>query len=242
MIPKIKLDLPRAVTALHQIEITSRCNLRCRYCAHPKMPRAKQDMEGQIFVTALARVEWFGEHYGQRELNLAGIGESTMHHNFVEMARLARFLLTDSFKLVLATNGVAMTQELADELARLKVRVFVSLHRPEKAGPAVEMLRKAGCLAGVSADPSIAATNWAGQVDWYVSANERECPWIRQGWAIVLSDGRIATCSFDGQGTDGIIGTVQDDPSSLRVKPYSLCRSCDQQISVEGYNQGAQPR
>lgn len=101
------------------------------------------------------------------------------------------------------------------------------------------MLKRAGCLVGVSADPSIAATNWAGQVDWHVSASERECPWIRQGWAIVLSDGRIATCSFDGQGTDGIIGTVADDPSTPRVKPYSLCPGCDQKIGVRNWEQSA---
>jgi len=28
---------------IHQIEITSRCNLRCKYCVHPHMERAKVD-------------------------------------------------------------------------------------------------------------------------------------------------------------------------------------------------------
>lgn len=41
------------ITALHQVEITSRCNLKCRYCAHPKMPRAKADMSEETFEATL---------------------------------------------------------------------------------------------------------------------------------------------------------------------------------------------
>lgn len=41
------------LTAIHQIEITSRCNLRCRYCVHPHMGRVKEDMEPATFAKAL---------------------------------------------------------------------------------------------------------------------------------------------------------------------------------------------
>lgn len=239
MIPVLDLALPRPVTALHQIEITSRCNLRCPYCAHPKMPRAKQDMDRDTYARAIDMVDWFRLTHGQQELNLAGIGESTMHPDFLNFVQIARETLGSRMQLVLATNGVNMTPETARELAECRVHVYVSLHRPEKAGPAIEMLKKAGCLAGASADPSIAAVNWAGQVNWHSSAGQRECPWIRQGWAVAFSDGRLGTCCFDGQGTDGIIGTVHDDPSALRVAPYSLCPACDQTIGVRNWEQKA---
>lgn len=146
-------------------------------------------------------------------------------------------LLGYDMDLVLATNGVNMTKELAAAMAMFKPRVWVSMHRPEKAGPAVEMLKAVGILAGVSADPTIAATNWAGQVKWHVSASERSCNWIRNGWVMAMSDGRITTCSFDGTGDSGVIGTVLDDPSKLVTAPYNLCHGCDQIIGVAGYDQ-----
>jgi len=215
------------VRAIHQIEITSRCNLRCRYCAHPKMPRAKQDMDRATFWAAVNHASDLNRRFGTRELNLAGIGESTMHPEFIEYVHLARSVMGWDVRLVLATNGVSLTEEQAKELKRSRVDVWVSLHRPEKAGPAIELLKKYGVLNGVSADPSISAVDWAGQVQWHVSAQRSPCPWIPQQWAFVMSDGRVGTCCFDAQGEDGVIGHVSDPIEKWNdVKPYSLCEAC----------------
>ena len=51
------LQYPRPLGAIHQIEITSRCNLRCLYCPHSKMKRAKEDMTGEIFRAAMDEVK-----------------------------------------------------------------------------------------------------------------------------------------------------------------------------------------
>ena len=219
------------LTAIHQIEITSRCNLRCRYCAHPQMARKKEDMDAATFAKALSVAETLHKQHGHCELNLCGIGESTLHPMFVEFMKLARFTMPRSVDIILATNGIGWTPELAEQIAILnggrgKVRIWVSLHRPEKAGPTVELLRRVGLLAGVSADPSVAAVNWAGQVDYHVSAPRTECPWLAQGWGFVMADGRIGTCCFDGAGVDGVLGTIWDNVSSFDVKPYSLCPEC----------------
>lgn len=214
---------------IHQIEITSRCNLRCRYCVHPTMARSKMDMTVQTFERAIELARRFKAKGTQGSLNLAGIGESTMHPKFVEFVAHAREVLGDDQDLVIATNGVAVTDALAQALKPYKLRVYVSLHRPEKAGPAVEMFKRAGLIAGVSADPSVSATDWAGQIKWHVSAARTPCPWVRQGWGIVLSDGRITRCSFDGTGV-GVLGHVDDDPSTLMTSPYSLCASCHQDV------------
>ncbi len=213
------------VQQIHQVELTSRCNLRCRYCVHSKMPRPKMDMAMDIFEQVLYLVRGFVSRGTQHELNLCGIGESTIHPQFSEMVHLAREMLP-GIDLTMATNGVGMTKEIASTLAAKGVRVWASLHRPEKAALAVEMLKKVGVLAGVSVDPSLASVNWAGQVDWHVSAQPTRCMWLANGMAIAWSDGRIGTCSFDGQGTDGVIGTVWDDPDNLTIKPYSLCAGC----------------
>ena len=222
------------ITRLHQIEITSLCNLRCKYCWYPTMPRAKMDMTEDIFKAALGMVAHFVAKGKQTELNLAGIGESTIHPQFKEFVALARERFP-RIDLVIPTNGVNMTQELADHLAKYRVRVWVSLHRPEKGGIAIDMLRKSGALAGVSTDSSTAAIDWGGKIKWHTSAPQMECMWQRDGRAIVWSDGRIGSCSMDGEGTDGVLGTVWDDPDTLYTKPYSLCTGCHQKIGGKQY-------
>jgi MoaA/NifB/PqqE/SkfB family radical SAM enzyme len=144
------------VRGIHQIEITTRCNLRCKYCAHPHMPRAKQDMSEATFLESLEWVRYFLRMGTQgRELNLAGIGESTMHPKFCEWVMLAREAIGDKCELILATNGVNVTEDHARAMKESRMRVWVSLHRPEKAKLTVDLLKRFGVLNGVSADPSI---------------------------------------------------------------------------------------
>jgi len=221
------------LASIHQIEITSRCNLRCKYCVHPTMARAKQDMTPEHYVKAIKWAQIFKQRGTQGSLNLAGIGESTMHPQFLDFLAIARQALGtwQEQDLVLATNGLLVTDELAQAMKPFFVRVFVSMHRPEKAGPAIEALKRAGLFAGASADPSLAATDWAGQIKWHVSAQRSPCPWVKGGWGIVLADGRITRCSFDGTGV-GVIGHVDDDLTKIETSPYSLCRKCHQDVGV----------
>lgn len=215
---------------LHQIEMTSHCNLKCVYCASPKLKRVKMHMDFPTFQLAIKWVQHFVNEHGQQEVNLAGIGESTMHPRFVEFLRYARLYLGPDVDIVLATNGKLMTDALAEAMKPWNPIVFVSLHQPVFAGPAVECLKRVGLLAGVSNDPSIAATNWAGQVKWHNSAaSGRKCPWVVQGKTMVMSDGRLTTCSLDASGI-GVIGHINDDLTKIQTKPYALCRTCDQDV------------
>lgn len=220
-----------AVQLIHQIEITSRCNLRCKYCAHPTMTRAKMDMDWDIYARAIEIVKSCAERGSRGSLNLAGIGESTMHPQFIRMLAYAREQLGEAQELVLATNGLLVNDKMAEAMKPYAPRVFVSLHRPERAGPAIEALKRVGLLAGVSGDPSVAATDWAGQVKWHVSAMRAPCPWVRGGWAMVLSDGSMTRCSFDATGV-GIFGHVMDAEQPY-TSPYILCKSCHQDVGVE---------
>lgn len=219
------------IQQIHQIEITSRCNLRCRYCAHPTMQRAKIDMTWEIFKRAIDVAKFCQAHGAQGSLNLAGIGESTMHPDFIEFLAHARQELGKQQELVLATNGLLMTDELAQAMEPYRPIVYVSAHRPEKAGPAVECLKRVGLLAGISVDPTASATDWAGQIKWHVSAARTPCPWVKNGWAMVLSDGRLTRCSFDATG-DGVIGHIMDDVQPF-TSPWKLCRTCHQDVGVE---------
>lgn len=223
-----------ALTNIHQIEMTSKCNLRCRYCPqHTGMTRTKEHMSEDIFKLAIEWVGHFRDRGTQHSLNLAGIGESTIHPRFEEFVEHARALLPYPFELVLATNGVNMTKERARFLADARVTTFVSLHRPEKAGLAVRMLRDVGALAGVSADPSVAATDWAGQVKWEGNMAPRgmPCPWVKGGWAIVLADGGVSRCSFDATGV-GVFAHVTHDLTKFETSAYKLCRTCHQDVGV----------
>lgn len=214
------------LTRIHQIEMTSNCNLRCKYCVHPKMKRDKIDMDINTYMFALDMVKECMKRYGQDEVNLAGIGESTTHPEFIDFLYKARITLGPNIKIVLATNGVNVTQEQINAMRDCDVWLWVSVHRPEKAKPTIDMAARAGILKGISLDPSVNAVDWAGQVEWEVTTNVREnCAWLEKGMGMVCSDGTITTCCFDGDGL-GVIGHVRDKLDTLEILPYSLCYNC----------------
>lgn len=220
------------VRDLHQLELTSHCNLRCKYCPSRTLPRPKLDMSEEHFWLALNWIKKFNERGSQKEINLAGIGESTMHPKFADWVCRAREFLGWNIRLVFATNGLLMTDDLARQIKEAQPLVFVSLHRPEKAGPAIEILKQHGIFAGASADPSMASTNWAGQVNWHVSVPERRpCQWVRNGKAFMLADGRISRCAYDATGK-GVIGDITQEVDKLVTSRWELCATCDQEVGV----------
>lgn len=236
------MNFPRSVRALHQIEISSRCNLRCVYCPSPSIVAGKYpnrpalDMTTEIFERSLEWVKFYVRQRTQDELNLAGIGESTLHPEFSRFVRLAREAVGDSVKVIFATNGIIHDEELVRSIAPYNPHVVVSLHRPEKAALAVQMYRKYGLLKGVSADPSTGANDWAGQVNWISSGDTLRCQWLQDGKAMAMADGRITTCCLDAQGL-GVVGHVNDPLGSVQTKPYDLCRKCYQRIGSEHWDQ-----
>lgn len=221
------------VTRIHQIEITSRCDLRCRYCPSPHLGRPKMDMTEETWQATLRWVRYFHDlNGGTPELNLCGIGESTLHPDLPRYAMQARAVVGPDCFLNFTSNGVSMTESLALALKPSGVKIGISLHRPEKAGPAVQILKRHNMLFAVSVDPSMAAINWAGQVDWYVSAApDRHCMWVKQGRLFVMADGRVSRCCLDATGK-GVIGTVHDDVGGFKTSPYVLCRTCDQDVGL----------
>jgi hypothetical protein len=196
------------------------------------MVRSKIDMDEETYVASLRWAKKFVQRGSQFELNLAGIGESTMHPDFVRWVHLAREAVGPRCRIVLATNGLLMTDEMAVAIAPADPMVWVSLHRPEKAGPAVEALKRVGLLAGVSADPALAAMNWAGQVNWHVSVPERrKCQWVRGGLAFVMSDGRVSSCCLDSDGSGVIDQDIKTaDLGHVSTHRYRLCDTCDQEV------------
>lgn len=214
----------RIITQIHQIEVTTMCNLRCRYCPHPKMQRSKEHMTLDIFEKSLAWVQYFNAKGTQMEVSLTGIGESLLHPQFLEMVRMLREVYEGA--ILFSTNGLLMTQSIAQCLSKHYVNVFVSTHRPEIAAPAVNICKRYGILAGVNTSFVTSALDWAGQVDWEVTALRTPCQHLEQGWGIVLVDGRISTCCMDSEGI-GLIGSVAEAPADLFTGPFELCGTCN---------------
>lgn len=220
---------PRPVRDVHQIELTTRCNLKCRYCPSPQKLRPHEDMKWDTFKAALDVVRFFVRQGTQTELSMTGIGESLMHPRFFEAVAAARAVIGPHRDLVITTNGLLLDDEVCQALKPFNPQVFISLHRPEKAGPAIEAARRAGIFRGANPAPSISAFNWAGQVKWFVSAPRTPCDYLKQGWGVVLVDGKITTCCLDATG-GGVFGTVWDNPETLRMSPWKLCETCHMDV------------
>ena len=223
---------PRPVTQLHQLEPTTRCNLRCVYCPQalgtPKgsgFPRAREDMTMETFNQVMDLLKYYVKQGTQGELAFTGIGEPTLHPELPQMMEQARKILGFGRPLVMSTNGLTFTEEIAKALEPLRVKVYVSLHRPEKAGPAIEIARRYGLFENSNNGFATSSFNWAGQVKWHVSHDRTPCSYLYEGWGTVLVDGRVSTCCLDADGS-GVVGHVTDDPATLAMKPFKLCQTC----------------
>lgn len=232
------MNYPRPVRDVHQIELTTRCNLRCHYCPHfPELPREKVDMTWDVYLAALDLVRHFVRVGTQTELSLTGIGESMLHPRFIEAVAEARVAIGPSRMLTLTTNGLLLDDDVARSIAPFRPSVFVSLHRPEKAAFAVEVAKRHGILAGINNSFATASFDWAGsQKNWTPirSAPKIKCEYLRSGWAVVLVDGRVATCCLDADGSS-VVGDVWTDPAKLLLAPWkgktgNGCESCHMEV------------
>lgn len=212
------------VRELHEIEFTSVCNLACVYCPHPKLQRPKRHMTYDTFMHTLRHLTHLCELGTQGEVSLTGIGETTLHPSFESMLKDVRRVIGDR-KLVMSTNGLTMTKELAELLAETRVDVYVSLHRPEIAGKALQLLRDARCRHGHNHAFVDSALDWAGQVDWPCTAKKTVCQYLAQAWVAVREDGSINTCCMDAHGNHPL-GSVFDPVGSLTTTPTALCSGC----------------
>lgn len=210
---------------LHEIEFTSVCNLACVYCPHPQLQRPKRHMTQETFARVLTHLAWLCKEGTQGEVSLTGIGETTLHPLFEEMTRSVREVIGSRRKLVMSTNGLTMTHELARFLADCNVDVYVSLHRPEMAGRAIKMLNDAHCRHGHNHAFVDSALNWAGQVEWQNTAPKSVCQYLQQSWVAVREDGTINTCCMDAH-SKYPLGSVFDPVGSLKTMATDLCSGC----------------
>jgi organic radical activating enzyme len=247
----LRVKYPRQVEQLHQLELSSNCNLKCVYCSSPTLDkpltdsagkslpitqgggfgRAKENMTLATFERALEHAKFYDRQGTQGELALTGIGEALIHPDFPQLCKLARAALPHNL-ITLSTNGLILanrktdaarelSDRLLDSLEENRVAVYVSLHRPERAKLAIDLLRKRGLLAATNQAFATESFDWAGGLDWEVSIPEGSvtCEFLRSGWCVVLADGRVTACCLDSEG-GGVSGHVDDPLGSLHIAPW----------------------
>lgn len=93
---------PRSV----KIELTGRCNLRCKFCAHEQRKRNVADMDQELF----SRLALEMRELGVQELGLFYLGESMLVPWLPDAVACARSLGYEN--IFLTTNGTACTPEM----------------------------------------------------------------------------------------------------------------------------------
>ena len=216
--------------SIFQIEPTSKCNFKCEYCIHHKLKRKKEHMKWETFLRAMKWLLYFRERNGgsQLEIALTGVGESFLNPLMPKMIKYARKTCPET-NISVSTNGSLITKELCDKIKTDDPIMFVSLHKPDVAMKAVKIIDDAGLRVITNNAFNNSSFNWAGQVDWPVTAIPRVCEYLRQGMGHVLQDGRIVKCCLDGDATSVIGNVVDFEPhENTPFDSFDLCRSCYQ--------------
>jgi MoaA/NifB/PqqE/SkfB family radical SAM enzyme len=111
-----------------QVEITSRCNLRCKMCPVTSGSTASRTAPGDIGELVWAEVIKAARR--SRQVFLAGFGEPLTSPRCVE---LLRDLDEQAVRTTLVTNGLALSPTIAAQLAALEhlVHINVSIDSPD---------------------------------------------------------------------------------------------------------------
>jgi hypothetical protein len=208
------------ISTVHQIELSTKCNLRCGYCPHPKLQREKTHMKMEVFEAALA----WAKVLGGPELSLTGMGEAILHPQFCDMIRMARSALPAT-ELLLSTNGIALDDEILSVLREVNATLYVSAHHAITAGKALDKAIKAGVRTGVNHNIVGSGFDWAGQVEWANLAMPHVCQYMSQGWATVLQNGDVVACCMDAHGLYPF-GNVMDAEKPTHIGAIPLCARC----------------
>lgn len=225
-ITEIKMIYPRPIESIHQIEITSRCNLKCPYCLQAIMTRKREDMTDGIFEKSVHAAKKLVDNRTQHEIWLHGLGESLLHPNFLDYCEHAKKELPN-IQVRISTNAILLTESMIDRLKEIGIILHVSLQRPDLANrKAIHYSQKKRVLENIGVNPIHQANDWAQQMpDEVCILDKAGCGWLHSGWAMVLANGELAQCCTDGLGLY-TIGHI-DSWEESEVKPFKLCETCN---------------
>ena len=227
------------ITTINTIEVSSMCDNSCVYCPAPKQHEHRKTgfITRHDFEKAIALVQELCRRGTQRELNLFGVGEPTLHPDIVALVKHARQSLPKGQHIHLNTNGNRMTPGLAEMLRDAGIsQIDVTVHENhEAAARTIRIFRILGIEHNVSIDPVVYPNNWAGQVDWFEPDkrfyNPGPCPWLNRGQAMVMSDGNITTCCIDAFAKNVFSNVSDADVWEKDVKISALCKTCHHSVN-----------
>ena len=154
----LELWRERRLTAMH-LHLTDRCNLECTYCLRESSPRVPIRHQPERFVELFDYVKPFVSD--QLNLTFTG-GEPLMYPGFTHVVEAAS---DHGFRNLLYTNGVLVTEVLAQFIARHFARVQVSLdganadaHAQTRGNNADRVLRGIHFLAQAGAAVTVQVT------------------------------------------------------------------------------------
>ena len=87
------------------IEITSRCNAKCPYCARTQYGMRNNDMDLKMYKTLLMDAM----QCGIKRLRLYMWGEPTLHRDYIIYAAIAKEM---GFHITTSTNGMVLSNQL----------------------------------------------------------------------------------------------------------------------------------
>ena len=213
---------------IYQIEITSRCSLKCDYCPHPTMKRAKQDMPLETFVRALdypfSRDVVVGHHFG----------EPLLHADIVTMCRAA-FDRGLAFGFSTNLNVPRHMQTIAALVENGLAWLKISFHNEVSTRRAAEVTAAFPDLP-VIFERLERKHSWADQVALPFAGNQRcqpgtmDCEFHHFDQCVVSAQGRLLACCLDVEGQSDFGSLFDFTPqafSHLRNDVlFELCGHC----------------
>lgn len=220
----------QTVKAVKNLELASVCNLACPYCPC-RLQGQHRDvglMTEEVFDRSLFWIGKFVKQGTQKELNMFGVGESTLHPRLVEYVRRTRRVMPMYLPLLLNTNGIAFTEKLCRELMDAGIdKIDLTDHDALASTKAIRIFRKTGVKWGYSRDAIINPNNWGGLVDWVNTVDYPRyiCPWLDTGQVMIASNGDVLRCCQDAFAR-GVIGTVFDEVDNIPYSTFVQCSTC----------------
>jgi hypothetical protein len=216
---------------IYQVELSSFCNMRCGYCPHPTMRRAKGYMEAEVLNACIGAIK----DSGGGEIVLHHFGEPLLHPSLGDRLRQAA---AAGLAICMSTNALLIDRAWEDLTSvEAPVRLVVSVHQWAGQGAdayldAVEAMRRRA--AGTNLEVVQAYNCYGGTFTFHCWAKGLEdgwdvldCPFIKYNYAVVLWNGDIAACCVDHEGAT-VTGNILDKAwLDHRTGEWSACATCD---------------
>jgi hypothetical protein len=220
---------------IYQIEITSRCTLKCEYCPHPTMKRAKEDMALAFFERAL------DYPFAYDVVTAHHFGEPLLHQDIVTMCRMSferglAFGFSTNLNVRRPLDTVGRLVDAGLGWLKISFHNDIARQRAEEIQAAFPEL------------PLIFETlerkhSWAGQVAVPWHSNQRCVPGVMDcefhvfDHCVVSAQGRLLACCLDVEGRSDFGGLLDHSPEAFaRLRNdvlFDLCASCPMCTPIE---------